>query len=678
MVTAALLAQASIGLADTVPDPIIVTGRGLAHSLGVLAYDVVTIDRARIRASASGRLEDVLRDVAGLQSFRRSDSRSANATSQSITLRGLGGNAASRALLVLDGVPQSDPFGGWISFPAYATDRLGQIRVTRGGGSGTWGPGALAGTVELFSATPSDLEPAEAAVALGSRESRDLRGSLSLEERSTFITASAAFASGNGFIPIARERRGPVDHAAPYRQVSGAIRAVTTLGPSTELQANLSAFDDHRNRGFDFSDNSGRGVDGSLRLVGTGALRWSLLGYAQKRRFASQSASIDPTRTTATPTLDQYSVPSVGWGARGDIVVLSGKVDLRLGSDVRAVRGETNESYSYVAGLPTRQRVAGGRSVTMGAFADATVTQDALTANLSGRVDQWSIRRGRLFEQTIAGATLTNTEFANRDGWEPTGRAALAFRARSGVILRAAAYRGWRLPTLNELYRPFRAGADATAANAALKPETLTGAEVGVDWTVFADATVSATLFTARLHDAIANVTIARGPGVFPGVGFVSATGSYRRRENLATIATKGVELGFDLRHRPIDLHFAYSYVAAEIADRAAGRALDGLRPAQTPAQQATATIGWTSPHELKLSLTERATSAQYEDDLNQRSLGSALTFDAAGSVPAGRHVTIGLRGENLFNRRVAAAIASDGTIERALPRTLWVEFRLK
>ena len=112
MVTAALLAQASIGLADTVPDPIIVTGRGLAHSLGEIAYDVVKIDRARIRASASGRLEDVLRDVAGLQSFRRSDSRSANATSQSITLRGLGGNAASRALLVLDGVPQSDPFGG--------------------------------------------------------------------------------------------------------------------------------------------------------------------------------------------------------------------------------------------------------------------------------------------------------------------------------------------------------------------------------------------------------------------------------------------------------------------------------------------------------------------------------------------------------------------------------------
>ena len=119
--------------AQAVPagETIIVTGRGLAQSKAEVAYDVVVIDRARLLDSASGRLEDALRDVAGLQSFRRSDSRSANVTSQSITLRGLGGNASGRALLILDGVPQSDPFGGWISFPAYATDRLGQVRVTR-------------------------------------------------------------------------------------------------------------------------------------------------------------------------------------------------------------------------------------------------------------------------------------------------------------------------------------------------------------------------------------------------------------------------------------------------------------------------------------------------------------------------------------------------------------------
>src|SRR3546814_1464435 len=37
------------------------------------AYGSVTIDRDRLTSDASGRLEDVLADVAGVQQFRRSD-----------------------------------------------------------------------------------------------------------------------------------------------------------------------------------------------------------------------------------------------------------------------------------------------------------------------------------------------------------------------------------------------------------------------------------------------------------------------------------------------------------------------------------------------------------------------------------------------------------------------------
>src|SRR3546814_5473743 len=57
------------------------------------------------------RIENRLRDEAGIVQFRRSDGRSAHPTSQGVTLRGLGGNASSRALVTLDGVPQADPFG---------------------------------------------------------------------------------------------------------------------------------------------------------------------------------------------------------------------------------------------------------------------------------------------------------------------------------------------------------------------------------------------------------------------------------------------------------------------------------------------------------------------------------------------------------------------------------------
>ena len=61
---------------------------------------------AQIEQSPSHELDQLLKDVPGLQLFRRSDARSGHPTSQGITLRALGGNASSRALLVLDGVPQ--------------------------------------------------------------------------------------------------------------------------------------------------------------------------------------------------------------------------------------------------------------------------------------------------------------------------------------------------------------------------------------------------------------------------------------------------------------------------------------------------------------------------------------------------------------------------------------------
>ena len=411
MMIASLLLMASEG------EQIVITGRGLRPG-ETSGASVVTIERDRIEQSASSRLEDVLRDVAGVQSFRRSDSRSSHATNQSITLRGMGGNASSRALLLVDGVPQSDPFGGWITFPAYSTDRIGLIRVTRGGGSGFYGPGALAGTVEIESAVPAEGTSLLGSAAVGSRNSVDLRSSVAAASGSRFVIVSGAYAHGDGFIPVTRATRGPADRPAPYEQYSAAGKFVQKLG-DTEIQANVSGFYDRRDRGVAFTANRGRGVDTSLRLVGA---RWSLLGYAQYRNFASQFSSVNAARTTSSRTLDQYSVPSRGYGFRGELAPLSGTADLRLGVDGRFVRGATNERYQFVAGSPTRLRQAGGRSSTAGAFAAATLNAGPARISGSLRADHWSISDGRLFQRTLAGSVLDDIGFVDRKGWESSGR----------------------------------------------------------------------------------------------------------------------------------------------------------------------------------------------------------------------------------------------------------------
>ena len=660
-------------LAATESAPIVITGRGLRPG-EINGASVVSIDKERIEQSASGRLEDVLRDVAGLQSFRRSDSRSSHATNQSITLRGLGGNASSRALLLVDGVPQADPFGGWISFPAYSTDRIGLVRVTRGGGSGYYGPGALTGTVEIESAVPVEGPSILGSASLGSRDSVDLRASLGASSSPRFATISGAFAEGDGFIPITGATRGPADRAAPYRQISGVGRFVQKLG-STEVQANVSAFSDRRDRGVAFTTNRGKGVDTSLRLVGAG---WSLLAYAQRRNFASQFSSVNAARTASTETLDQYSVPSRGYGFRGELAPITGTLDLRLGVDGRFVRGQTNERYQFVAGSPTRLRQAGGRSATVGAFAVTTI--NLATTRLTGslRADRWSISNGHLLQRTLAGSVLDDVRFANREGWQTSGRVAAEYRLGSNTKLRAAAYRGWRLPTLNELYRPFRAGPDATGPNAALKPETMTGAEAGIDFTLAKDWQGSMTAYAGRLHDAIGNVTVATGPGTFPIVGFVASAGAYRQRRNIDQIRSSGIEADLVGRAGPFDLRLSYAFVNARVHASGAAAALQGKRPAQTPRQQVSATVGWKAARGTALAMTARAVSGQFGDDLNQRRLKGAVTLDAFGSLPIASRLALEIRAENLANALVETALAPDGTVERASPRTLWVGLRLR
>jgi outer membrane receptor protein involved in Fe transport len=164
-----------------------------------------------------------LRDVAGLTQFRRTDARSANATSQGATLRGLGGNASSRALLLLDGVPQTDPFGGWVTWPAFAPNRIERVRVTRGGGSGAYGSGALAGTIEFESLTSftshflSKGNPTALGLSYGSRDSVDADAILAGNLGGGFAFLSANYARGDGFVPIIKSQRGTADIASVSR-----------------------------------------------------------------------------------------------------------------------------------------------------------------------------------------------------------------------------------------------------------------------------------------------------------------------------------------------------------------------------------------------------------------------------------------------------------------------------
>jgi vitamin B12 transporter len=623
-----------------------------------------------IDQGAGARLENILREQAGIAQFRRSDGRTAHPTSQGITVRGLGGNASSRALILLDGVPQADPFGGWVAWTAFDSLRLAGVRITRGGGSGADGAGALAATIDLS----SDMDWASfASAAVGSRSSTDLMLAVRNELGNSDIALDGRWSRGDGFIPIAAGQRGSVDRAAPYDQSGAGVRARIDAGHDRRIEVSLRGWRDRRDRGTDYSASRIDGLDASVRYIldpeTLGGLRFSLLAYAQLREFNTSFASVSPDRDSVAPALLQR-VPSNGYGTRLEIrPPIAGADPVRFGFDWRRVEGETQEKFFFTGISPGRFRVAGGASETVGAFIDGWLPLGKLQFTLAARLDHWRLGEGYRRERNIGGTLRSVEQFETRSGSEGTGR--IGIKVDGAVEIRAAAYTGWRLPTLNELYRPFRVGPDATAANELLRPERLWGGELGLQKSGSLGS-IEITAYWNRLNHAIANVTLARGPGVFPGVGFVAAGGTYAQRQNLDAIVAKGVEVQSRLPLGPILLGASYAFTDARVQASGTALALDGLKPAQVAKNSGSVSASF-DILPLRLEARLRYIGSQNDDDLGFQRLDDAVTVDAFAEWGIGDNITATLRAENLFDALVPAAFGAGGALERASPRSVWV-----
>lgn len=637
---------------------IVVQGEGLPLPPGTPAYGSVVIDRARLVSSASGRIESILADVAGFQQFRRSDSRSANPSAQGATLRALGGNASSRTLVLLDGVPMSDPFFGYIPFSALVPDRLALIRVTRGGGAGAFGAGAVAGTIELASGGRTDLPSFSGSASYGSRDATELSGSIATDLGGGFVTLSGRWDRGDGFQTTPAAQRTAATVPARYDGWSTSLRAVAPLSESAEIQVRGLLFRDERTLRFRGADSHSEGQDASIRLVSRGNWQVDALAYLQARNFSNVVISASTFRRS----LDQRNTPSTGLGGKVELRPPLGESHLlRFGGDVRRASGDMFEdAYNAATGMITARRRAGGRQTTAGLFVEDDWTIGRLVLTGGARVDHWSIARGFFRSQGATAATTIDNGFAGRSDWEGSARAGALLHLSDAVALRTAGYTGFRLPTLNELYRPFTVFPVTTQANAALAPEKLKGVEAGVDLIPLPDAKLGVTLFYNRLGNAIANVTI--GPNL-------------RQRRNVRAITAKGVEVTASWQSGDVAISASYAYSLASVD--APGAAFDGLVPAQSPRHAASATLAWEPRRGPALSVTARYVSRQYEDDLQTDALRHALTVDALARLPLGRGFSLVARGENLFDETIVTRNAA-GSMDLGTPRTLWLGVKLE
>jgi outer membrane receptor protein involved in Fe transport len=664
---------------DAAPPPaavqtVVVTAARLPPPAGEAAFSVIQLTPQQLQAQP--RLDLSLQQVPGVSLFRRTSSAAENPTTQGVTLRSIAPSGAGRALVTLDGVPQNDPFGGWVIWTSLPAESLEGATVVRGAGAGPYGAGALTGVIALDELS----RPGAADVDISGGERGEVRGSgatvQSLGGASTlFLTATGEHS--DGWVPT-DGAAGPADDALTLNDYSGAARVQTEIGRAA-IAIRGGAYHEDRAAGLVGANSSATGETGSLTIAAqpeADLLGWRLQGWIRHSEFSNTSVSVPASRLSTTPANNQYATPATGWGANAAVRGEAGHLTWEAGADVRGAAGEDQELYKYVSGAFAQRRIAGGRTLVAGGYVEATWTQGPWLVTGGGRIDGWWTMDGHRTETVVAtGATTFQDNPPDRSGTVPSGRIGVKRELGDGLYVRSAAYTGFRAPTLNELYRPFRVGNNVTEANSALTPERLYGVEGGFGG---GDGrlTWEATVFYNRLADAVTNVTIGKGPGTFaqfPGAGFIPAGGILAQRQNAGTINATGVEADAAFRLTPdLRLRAAADYTHARVDGGVVAPQLTGKLPAQAPAFTATGGVDWQAIPRLGLHADLRYESSRFDDDQNTVHLGPGTKVDARADWSVSSSMQLYVEATNLFDAKIPTADTS-GVVAYDEPRVVRV-----
>jgi outer membrane receptor protein involved in Fe transport len=621
-----------------------VTANRYGTSMAETAESVEVLPREQLQSISAESLDEALRLVPGFTLFRRSDSRTANPTSQGASLRGIGGNGASRAIVLYDDVPLNDPFGGWVYWGRIPREEIAAIEVLRGGGSSLYGSGAMSGVVN-FTPGEAPARLATAEVSGGSEGTSDLSLAADWSLNSWTLGTGGEFFRTGGYVLVPSDQRGLVDTAATSLHGEGAIITRRKFRAG-DLFFTGEFYDESRNNGTPLTTNDTQlwqlssGLNVLTKLA---SIQWR--GYGSGQSYNQTFSSIALDRNSEALTRLQH-VPAQQLG--GNLVLsrqLGSRNSLVGGADARFVRGFSNE-IAVAAGVLTSLVDSGGRQLTSGVFVqDSLRVFSRLLLTVGGRYDNWdNYQAHSSTTPLITSVKPSFTPFADVSDHAFSPRGALVVRAGDHVTLTASAYQSFRAPTLNELYRSFRLGNVLTLANSELQAEKLTGAEAGAN--VFLGSTrFHASFFWMRISDPVANVTLATTPALIT-----------RERENLGQTRSRGVEADAAWRLGRLDIIAGYQYVDAVVTRFPANLSLVGLEVPEVAPHQFTLQTRYTLAGGWTLAAQARASSRQFDDDQNQLPLDAYFALDAYVSKRLRHGMELFAAAENLTNSRIQIA----------------------
>lgn len=637
----------------SVSEQVIVSATRSEMKLSELPGSPVLLSTEDLDANPALTLDDTLRRIPGFNLFRRATSRVSNPTTQGVSLRGLGASGPSRALVLEDGVPLVDPFGGWVYWDRIPPTELSSVEVFRGGASNLYGSDAMGGVVQFLSRVPSSPS-GSVDISYGNENTPDLSAWAGTAIGKWDFEAATDLARTDGYVLVPSSQRGLVDTLANSKHATIDAGLGYRIGETGRAFLRGTFFDEARHNGTPIQVNStgtGFGVAGVNAPIG--AHDWiSARVYGEAQGYDQSFSSVAPDRNSEHLT-DLQHVPSQQLGTAVQWNHLFSNQTLIAGADANEVMGASVEQlFSAASGLHFANNIAGGRQRTVGAFGEDIIRLgDRWTIIVGARFDDWNNFNGSTVRLPLPAGPPAGINFADRSENSFSPRLSLSRRVTGNVSVSASAYRAFRAPTLNELYRSFRQGTTLTQNNPLLRAERLTGAEAGVRALGFGNKLEArGTAFWADVVDPVTNVTISSVPNL-----------TTRERQNLGRTRSIGTEVdGIVHVSSTVQVSAGYEYTHATVLDTSA--VLNGLNVPEVPRHQFSFEARYWNPRVVMVSVQGRYSSSQFDDDINTLLLKRYYVMDLLVARTLRHGIEIYGAAENAFNQRYATALSAPQT----------------